>query len=833
MNHSENLQTIIQNQQQQLAELKTLASSLQTEGLVATNLQLSKQVDALTTSCAEFELELKLQRDKNRILQSTLDEQLFNERASIISDTRERLAFYFNTEKRHAINQISAMESKYKTVLDSMRQHSHSELAQEEVALRIKVQDTIEYFNNTMARLRAEQEKHHRQNIEEMYKDTTDLNEGPLPSALALRERVKIFNMEMRIGSTVTSIIGVLLVLIGVVVGVLHPGLPPELRGAIAYALGVLFLAGGEFLHRRHAVATFFLGITAGGVSILFASTALAYFELGIISVPVALVLCVLTSAVAFTLALRYSSKVIACFALIGGYMPIIALSGESYTGMVATVVVYFVLLTVWALVLAIYKKWPVVTGISFVLGFLSASYIIFEFNPPIALGLFYLVALFLSYLGMILIYPLVRKKETTTALSIFDIVILAANTIISCIMIFATLDSYFNPFAHHGLVAIGFFAVYFAGAKITDKVFVNDRRAARIFYITAFVFSILIVPMQFGANWLFIGWFTQAVALVVYGVLKNFKGYTITGWIALALSMFPFFVELGVSDRPTQVLFYYTIVTVGFIAIVAAYLYAKRNDLLYYSTKNGHTIMFFRYFVVVQTAIYVMFATHRLYTIGMEAWEWPVAPARAILIVMAVWLYALGAKRIPGITDTVVRVISLCICAGATGAVLVINAWQMPTVSTVNVVILVAFNLFAVFVMWDMAQVIQSFINRPSYTVFEWLRLSVSIFALALVIMVLVAQFNYSADSIVISAIGMVAAFLWITFGFLRRYKTMRMFGLVFSFFSLGKLFIYDLRFLSTELRIVSFFVFGMIFLGISFVYQFLSRKMREKEQV
>jgi len=140
------------------------------------------------------------------------------------------------------------------------------------------------------------------------------------------------------------------------------------------------------------------------------------------------------------------------------------------------------------------------------------------------------------------------------------------------------------------------------------------------------------------------------------------------------------------------------------------------------------------------------------------------------------------------------------------------------------GILLLSALNVFSIFITWKI-------VRQVGIKLHEAFGLISSVYALLMLNMMLVVQFDFSLNSIIISIIGLAAALLWVIFGFRLRNRTMRLFGLIFSFFSLGKLFFVDLFFLPTELRIISYFVFGLIFMAISFVYQFFSRKFKESE--
>ncbi|WP_243150456.1 DUF2339 domain-containing protein [Clostridium sporogenes] len=60
-----------------------------------------------------------------------------------------------------------------------------------------------------------------------------------------------------------------------------------------------------------------------------------------------------------------------------------------------------------------------------------------------------------------------------------------------------------------------------------------------------------------------------------------------------------------------------------------------------------------------------------------------------------------------------------------------------------------------------------------------------------------------------------------------MKRYEFIRRVGIGASILSVVKLFIIDLSFLSQGYRIVSYFIFGVTLIAISFVYQHFSKRV------
>ena len=805
MSYTNNLKNLLQNQRKQLDVLEHAILEVEADGLADENVQLKSQIQALNTERDALIKEIEK-------LKASLNDQMLNERTRLLSKTREQLEFYFTNTTSPLENKITQLENNYKSLLNNMQNTSGSYVAEAEA-----------HINAIMSKVKVQYEQESQAARDVIAQQINERDKDPLPPPEVLAKRLRLFNMEMRFGTKVVNVLGILLILLGVVFGLqysfVHILLTPELRGAAAYVLGILFLAGGEITLRqkKYPVSPVFsMGVTAGGIAILFASTAVSYFNLGILSMFAALGFCVGISVVAFLLSIRYSSRTIACFALVGGYMPMTAIFDAPELFMPA--MAYFVLLNFLALFLATQKKWPIMNCLSFVLSTAAAVGFV-GMGASVIASVVYLSINFLMFLGLILIYPI--RNKSTAPLTVVDVVILSANTIVNCLLIYGVLNRD-GEFAYNGLLAIGFFIVYFVGAKLVEKYLSQDKRISGLFYITALIFAILIVPLQFSLDWLMIGWIAMGTALAVYGILYKIKACRWAGWFITLLGLCAFtgqFYSWSNAWRVTN----YSVLTFGLIGILAAYYYAGRG-------KEIH-VRIFQYVLLIQTLFYVLFTGWFLYDLILlpdtQRWRHPAYDWIPIFLIMLALVYGFGIKHIPVIKSRVVDAISLGITLWAVFAVFVNNFINVinPDYAVITSALLIIFNLFSIFILFDAIKTLEKLLQNRG--VLEGLSLITSLYTLVLIIMVLMVQYGHNANSMIISAIGMVAALGWIIFGFTRRNRTMRWFGLIFSIFSLAKLFFVDLYFLPAGMRIVSYFIFGLIFLAISFVYQYFSRKL------
>lgn len=133
---------------------------------------------------------------------------------------------------------------------------------------------------------------------------------------------------------------------------------------------------------------------------------------------------------------------------------------------------------------------------------------------------------------------------------------------------------------------------------------------------------------------------------------------------------------------------------------------------------------------------------------------------------------------------------------------------------------------VIAVLAVLAMRDLLLHFVVRRELGI-EWYPLVLSFYFILLLTQNLIIQYSLEFNNAVISIIYIATALAWITFGFIKRYVLIRRFGLGLSTLSVAKLFLIDLAFLTQGYRIVSYFVFGIILIAISFVYQYFNKRI------
>jgi len=158
-----------------------------------------------------------------------------------------------------------------------------------------------------------------------------------------IKARAKQNNIESIIGLNIINKVGIFLLIVGVITAAqfTYFRLPDTLKSVFTFAVGVVLLIAGEILNRKKP-NVFSLGITSGGIAILYVALCLSYFQFKLLETYPALGLCILITAGR-------------------GYLPIFSITGISAIAYGAMVV---------------NKKWAVTAYIGFVLNVIGSVYI-------------------------------------------------------------------------------------------------------------------------------------------------------------------------------------------------------------------------------------------------------------------------------------------------------------------------------------------------------------------------------------------------------------------------------------------------------------------------
>jgi len=840
----ENLRTIADRQ-------KELADALETERRSLERSDFVKETESLKTELAKFRADFEKINaeaaklaDENSSLKNALYEHVFNEKNNIVNSTAEKLNVFFRAETEGGIDKLSAIEQNVKARI----QYIKETLAQNNIVIEEEFTAKLDELSLLMDRKVTEAKSKAAQSsgpFSQEEREQLDALKNEEISDDQIRAVAKKNNVERFIGLNVLNVIGIVLLLIGAVTAIRYTYLKMSdlLKGALMFAFGGIMLVLGEILNRKKP-NVFSLGISAGGIAILYAALSASYFVLQIMGMYPAIIVCVLLTAGAFVLSNRYNSQIIAIFALAGGYLPMIS-TGENI-GFVYGAMVYFALLNLLALGVSWKRKWRVMAFIGLSFNIIGTAYIcLFAANGgryggpvavlDIALSIIYAVFAFLIYTAI----PVISTYRVKTNFKKSDIVLLAINTLFSSLIMYGIFYR-FGLYDYDGLLAVVFAVFYLLLGLFIEKKFERGQANIRaLFYLTGLAFAVLIIPLQFGRAWLSLGWLAEGVLLSVYGILNNEKNFKKAGFVICILCLGAFLIfdfSLLFWIRNDMFVWKYAAITLGSLLILGAYMYKK--------IMAGKFVSIYKYFALVNFAMFAVYIIHKL---GYEFAEarpsgqiFQITYLVSAASITAVFLTAYAVTRIKLLSSPGIKILSVVMyCIGIIW-MFANNSFNTPVayiyfsrsapdfgITVAGTTILAVLGILSILVVRDAMKIIVTERKKG----IEWLPLVVSGYSVILLSQNLIAQYNLSFSSAAISVIYVLASLAWIIFGFVRRFAFIRRFGLALAIFAVAKLFLLDLASLTQGYRIVTYFALGVTLIVISFVYQYFSKRLELKE--
>ncbi|AZB41032.1 DUF2339 domain-containing protein [Bacillus sp. FJAT-42376] len=826
-------------QAQLASEFSEIVREYESQDFIQENEQLRKDYALYEKQVHELKKMNRDITDENSRLRYALQEQMLDEKLNILKVSQEKLRTYFGKGKGSRENRLQELEQNAKRDIEQLKQRASKNLGEE----KHEILAALERFSN-MVEERIRQHKELMNQREEEVAQGVSAQYGKLAAEEVTEEmmqkRMKQNQVEMKIGLSWINRIGILLIILGVGAAFRYTyatWFNDYFKGATFFLLGGLMLAGGEWLYRKQQ-KTFALGLIGGGIAVLYGSIFFSYFLLNIIGMPVALILSILVTAAAVLLSLRYHSRTVCTFGLIGGYIPlysfIIAFGVEGSA--VYAAMGYVIVLNLFIMWISFQRQWKIVHYISFVLNMPTMLLLIALSGSPVA-DLMYSVLTFLLYLSITLSFPFKHSK----ALKIPDVILLGLNTFISCTVIYDLFDELeWNSF--RGLLAVIFCLVYFGLGRFAEKKLSGEHQTKLLFYATSLTFAILVIPFQFGIAWVSIGWLAEALILMIYGYTGKQKALQQAGWVIYALCLFSFlFTAAGAPIGLTD--FFdvkYTAITAGLILVPVFYLLQQKkhgslsapfrsfrqvlNGLKYTSLVNGWIYLLYESVKVYRERVPADFDQYQFYLLMLEAF---LAVGLGYLLPKVTLLYDRFVRYYALFLHALGCLIGLAVTVSI--PVLEPGLEQNTFIHYLALVLLIGFNLLIFFTGRDL---LLSFI-RKQYKNVELYPTVLSVYLLGILAAFLYVQFRLGDVGVLASTIFLAVAIGYIFYGFKKQYVYIRRIGLGITLLSTGKLILFDLAFLTEGSRIIAYFCFGIALLAISYMYQKVSSRQEAQQNV
>ncbi len=802
---------ILQNQREITKQLEELANA----DTSLLNRKLTQELELVKKDNILLQEKYEKLGIENRTLKNTLYEQMNQERISIIASSRKKHEDYFRVNAENGLNELAELESSISNRIAHIKQRFSKEKIEIENDIFQRLEETeqiaINHFN---------QMRHLRTVTKQMSQREMDAYEQLQNQVLTedmILAKAKKNNFERLIGLNIINKIGIFLIVLGVIFSARYTYIAfnDSLRSIFIFALGLLLLGAGELTNRKKP-NVFSLGLTAAGVSITYIGIAVSYFLFHVFTMYPAIIMCIVATLLSLALSIRYKAEVILAFSLIGGYLPIFAISNQ--ISLLSGLLIYFIILNLLALLIAFKHKWIVTTYIGLVFNMIASITVIVTGSSYSNASIVTLCYLFFAFATYILI-PTVGTYTGKTSFKTADIILMGFNTVIAS-MILISAFYYFNLEDYVGIFAMFFALVYFLLANLVEKKFLEGRKTSNLFYITSFTFIVLIIPFQFDIMWFSLGWLCEGVVVTIYGLLGKDKRFKNIGLVITSICLLGF-VNLDIF-MGTDSLFPYKFlaITLGLFAILYTYIKTK-------------TIGFDK--TIVKISFILSLWAYINYMCIIELNQVMNQYTNYIGFAMAIILsYVLGyiLTRLEVLYDKISIFLSNTIYIWTWLSAFILNFILTPFQHSaenetfyfwLGTLLLILLFLFTAFTIYNFTQTTL----RNSIIKLEVIPFILTIYLLIYLTQILVFQYELHFSNYLISIIYVMIALGCIIFGFIKRFSYQRKMGLVLSIITVTKLFIIDLARLTEGYRIISYFALGISLVAISFVYQYFSKRL------
>ena len=343
--------------------------------------------------------------------------------------------------------------------------------------------------------------------------------------------------LEKYIGENILTVIGVVVILIGVIFGVKysidHELISPLTRVILGYLLGFGILGVGIKLKKKYE--QFSAVLVSGSMAIMYFLTFAAYSFYELMPQLAAFGIMVFFTLVTVVASISYNRQIIAHIGLVGSYAIPFLLSNNS--GNVTALFTYMAILNAGILVIAFKKYWKYLfysaMGFTWLIywAWFMTSY---HRGEHFQIALIFNTVFFVIFYLAILAYKLIKKEKFASD----DIVSILVNSFIFYGFGYATLDSNMISREFIGLFTVATAVVHFIVSAIIYKQKLGDRN---LFYLSSglvLVFITIAVPVQLDGNWVTMLWIGEAALLFWIGRTKKVVIYESLSYPLVVLAL-------------------------------------------------------------------------------------------------------------------------------------------------------------------------------------------------------------------------------------------------------------------------------------------------------
>src|SRR5262249_18228572 len=305
----------------------------------------------------------------------------------------------------------------------------------------------------------------------------------------------------------------------------------PGGRIILGYLAAVAFLGVGGAFRRRVTAAAFGLYLSGGGIATLYLVTWAAFEFYAVLGQAPAFAILILVTVLACLLALVYDTQWLAVLGLVGGFLTPVILS----TGQDAQVALmsYMVLLNGGILILAVWKRWPLLHT----LGFLC-TWLLFSawFGSRYTVAAFWRTMVFLHFFFVIYAFvPFVYYFVHASGERLRGLTLSTLNTLVAFGYAFDMMRAYYTTLPAISVVTLLYASLFFGMASFLYRRHPENLEPFVLLLAKGLLFLIVTVPLLFSGHWITLFWAVQVVVILWAG-LRLHNRWLCYGALALLL---------------------------------------------------------------------------------------------------------------------------------------------------------------------------------------------------------------------------------------------------------------------------------------------------------
>lgn len=319
-------------------------------------------------------------------------------------------------------------------------------------------------------------------------------------------------DLEKFIGENLINKIGILILVLGISFFVKYAIDKNWINEIARVGIGILCgsLVMGVAHKLRQNYSAFSSVLVAGAISIFYFTIAIAFHDYHIFSQTSAFIIMVVITAFSVFVSVNYNRQELAVLSLIGGFaVPFMLSTGQ---GNYVVLFTYIAILNIGILATAYFKKWNLITILSFVFTtilFLSWSVTEIYNNKLPHQGAFIFASLFYFIFSITVVINNVRNKGV---FSIIEYFIITANTFVYFGIGLAIIQD--SQLELKGLFTLSLAVYNFIYTTILFKKFGLEKNAVYLLIALVLTFLTLTIPIQFEGNHITLFWACEAVML-------------------------------------------------------------------------------------------------------------------------------------------------------------------------------------------------------------------------------------------------------------------------------------------------------------------------------